>query len=212
MPSPRPGIRTSSLTPDYAWNEKSGRYINVATGRYVSASVIRDELDRILLDARAETYEVTRQLIDDEINLIEWQLQMEKRIKTIHVVSAALALGGWAAMTAASWGKVGALIKAQYRYLDRFAREIESGKQKLDGSARVRAGMYAEAGRATHEAIRQQQRKAAGDTEERRVLGVADHCDDCVAEAAKGWQPIGTLRAIGDSKCKTHCHCKKEYR
>jgi hypothetical protein len=27
-----------------------------------------------------------------------------------------------------------------------------------------------------------------------------------------GWQPIGTLDAIGDEECLPRCHCKKKFR
>ncbi len=44
--------------------------------------------------------------------------------------------------------------------------------------------------------------------EEIRELGSADHCDQCVALAALGWVPFGSLPAIGtDTWCGDNCHC-----
>lgn len=37
------------------------------------------------------------------------------------------------------------------------------------------------------------------------------NCDDCPPLAALGWQPIGTLPAIGDSECGHLCLCHFEY-
>jgi len=51
-----------------------------------------------------------------------------------------------------------------------------------------------------------------GYVEERSVLGIADHCDGCLAEAGKGWRPIGTLLPIGGRDCKARCRCHFEYR
>lgn len=49
--------------------------------------------------------------------------------------------------------------------------------------------------------------------EERRVLGSDISCADCVAFAALGWQPFGTLPEPGqDSVCKSNCHCVVETR
>ena len=48
---------------------------------------------------------------------------------------------------------------------------------------------------------------------ERRILGhpKTEHCDDCPPLAALGWQPIGTLPAIGESECGHLCLCHFEY-
>jgi hypothetical protein len=47
---------------------------------------------------------------------------------------------------------------------------------------------------------------------ERRILGLADHCSGCVAAAAQGWQPLGTLPAIGDTPCMGNCKCTFMYK
>ena len=73
--------------------------------------------------------------------------------------------------------------------------------------------MYGQAPRGTFEEMRRRyERTSNGMTLERRILGAADHCDDCLEAAALGWQPIGTLPAIGDSRCMTNCHCEFDYR
>lgn len=49
--------------------------------------------------------------------------------------------------------------------------------------------------------------------QEHRVLGIAEHCEDCEAYSAMGWMPIGSLPAIGQqSACRQACHCWFEYR
>lgn len=48
---------------------------------------------------------------------------------------------------------------------------------------------------------------------EHRVLGDAEHCDDCITYSAMGWMPIGALPAIGEqSACRQSCYCHFEYR
>lgn len=48
---------------------------------------------------------------------------------------------------------------------------------------------------------------------ERLVMGrpKTDHCPECPNDAALGWQPIGTLRPIGDRECGVLCLCHFEY-
>ena len=184
----------------------------------------RDELDKVLLVARGEFSRNAEDLLAGVITFAAWALITKVQIRIVHIVGAALAVGGFKVLrdavngkpagTGASAGvvssilqKIGDAISREYKFFERFAKQAQIGK-----NTPARAGMYAEAGRGTFEDVRSEIAKAAGNTEERRVLGVADHCSDCVVEAAKGWQPIGSLRAIGDSLCKTHCHCRKEFR
>lgn len=196
----------------------------------------RDELDKVLLVARGEFARNAEDLLAGVITFAAWSLITKVQIRIVHIVGAALAVGGFKVLRDAISGqpvgasapagtgkpapdskpagvvssiikKIGDAISREYKFFERFAKQAQTGK-----NTPARAGMYAEAGRGTFEDVRSDVAKAAGNTEERRVLGVADHCSDCVVEAAKGWQPIGSLRAIGDSLCKTHCHCKKEFR
>jgi len=180
----------------------------------------RDELDKVLLVARGEFSRNAEDLLAGAITFAAWALITKAQIRIVHIVGAALAVGGFNVLRDAVNGKpnapnvgasilqkIGDAISREFKFFERFAKQAQTGK-----NTPARAGMYAEAGRGTFEDVRSDIAKAAGNTEERRLLGVADHCSDCVVEAAKGWQPIGSLRAIGDSLCKTHCHCKKEFR
>lgn len=180
----------------------------------------RDELDKVLLIARGEFARNAEDLLAGVITFAAWVLITKAQIRIVHIVGAALAVGGFGVLRDAVSGKpagpnsgasilqkIGDAISREFKFFERFAKQAQTGK-----NTPARAGMYAEAGRGTFEDVRGDVAKAAGKTEERRVLGVADHCSDCVVEAAKGWQPIGSLRAIGDSLCKTNCHCRFEYR
>jgi len=180
----------------------------------------RDELDKVLLVARGEFSRNAEDLLAGAITFAAWALITKAQIRIVHIVGAALAVGGFNVLRDAVNGKpnapnvsasilqkIGDAISREFKFFERFAKQAQTGR-----NTPARAGMYAEAGRGTFEDVRSDIAKAAGNTEERRLLGVADHCSDCVVEAAKGWQPIGSLRAIGDSLCKTHCHCKKEFR
>lgn len=205
-------VRGNDLTPGYGWNETAGRYVDLSTGRFVSQSQIRTALDRTLDEAAQAIVDVTRALREGWISLADWQTQMAQDIKIIHLASGALAQGGWAQLTAQDFGRIGYELRQQYVYLRNFAYQIETGAQRLDGTLEYRARLYAQAGRGTYEELRRREMALREMTQERRVLGIADHCDDCVAYAGEGWQPIGSLPRIGDSQCVTNCHCTFDYR
>jgi hypothetical protein len=218
-----PSIITSALTSQFGWSELAGRYTDLSTGRFVKFSTVRDSLDEVMDASGDRMNSLTDQLIAEQISLAEWQIGMMEEIKTAHTAAAAAASGGWAQMSQSDWGAAGRMIRDQYDYLRNFANEIASGKQRLDGTARVRTDLYAQAARGTFEEMRRRyERLKDGMEEEARELGEADHCssdDDpsgeregCLELAALGWQPIGTLPRIGQSVCITRCHCRFVFR
>jgi hypothetical protein len=203
-----PSIQTSVLTSAFGFNEVAGRYISLSTGRFVPFLEVRDALDVVIEASGSRMNALTDQLINEQISLAEWQIGMMEEIKISHTAAAASARGGWAQMSPSDWGATGRLIRDQYDFLRNFANEIATGKQRLDGTARVRTQLYAQAPRGTFEEMRRRyERLMNGMEEERRVLGEADHCQSCLDAAALKWQPIGTLPRIGDSLCLTNCHC-----
>jgi hypothetical protein len=57
-----------------------------------------------------------------------------------------------------------------------------------------------------------------GAAQERRRLGVAEHCrthgdlEGCVELHDLGWQPIGSLPRLGQTPCRTNCKCHWQFR
>ena len=121
------------------------------------------------------------------------------------------AYGGRDAMTPERWGLVGSLVRQQYAYARRFADDVAAGRQRQNGTMDARARLYGQAGRATYELIRRRESAGAGFGYERNVLHAADHCAQCVAEAGRGWVPIGTLTPVGQRTCRTQCRCTLAY-
>lgn len=186
----------------------TGRYID-AKGRMVSERVVTGQMERVIAGVKGEMIGISKQLQVGDIGLQEWYNGMRSNMKIIHTLDAAIAKGGWAQMTQSDWGAVGAITKRQYKFLNNFAAEIKSGKQPLDGRFLVRTGMYADAARGTGEDMKRREANRNGLNEEARILGVADHCPDCLAAAidSAGWKPLGELPRIGDSVCRTNCRC-----
>lgn len=197
---------------EYAYSAASGRYRNVGTGRFVSDRAVRDAVDAVLDAATARMQALTRGLQAGGLDLVSWQQQMAREIKDGHLAAAMTAHGGRAAMTQADYGWAGRRIREQYGYLRRFARQLASGEQPLTDQAVARAALYGQAGRATYEAMRTRDGLARGETEERNILGPADHCPDCTGATRRGWVPLGSLIPIGERQCKANCRCRMERR
>lgn len=173
---------------------------------------IRRALDQVIDVQGAVMRSLTQSLSDGQLSLAAWQAGMMAATKSVHIVGATVATGGWAQMGQDDWGWVGQRIREQYRFLQQFAADLASGKQALNGTALARSEMYAQAGRATHRAAIERAAKARGLEQERNQLGAADHCAGCLAATAAGWVPIGSLVPCGSRNCLSRCHCSLTYR
>lgn len=203
---------SSWMTPRYRWNPALMRYID-GSGRMVARDAVVAEMERHVRSAREQMLAISERLAAGQIALADWQRYMAAEIKIIHVQSAAIAKGGWAQMTPADWGAVGQRLRVQYRYLARFAADIASGRQPLNGRFWVRVKMYANASRGTRLAVQRRAAARAGFGEGRRVLDdAAEHCDGCLDVASRGWMSLAALPPIGTQECIVNCRCDEEYR
>jgi hypothetical protein len=196
----------------FVYDPRSRRYRNISSGRFISSNQVRSAVD-IIIDKEAQNFRgVAQQLLDGNINLAEFQLQMAANVKRLHVAMALAANGGINNTSPGDLGFIANLIKEQHKFLRGMAKDIKSGKQPLDGTLLARVALYAESARGTHEAVRERAARIGGQTQQKSILGIADHCSECVSEAKKGWSPIGSLIPIGERICKASCHCSMDYR
>ncbi|HEY7234898.1 MAG TPA: hypothetical protein VH539_12160 [Gemmatimonadaceae bacterium] len=194
----------------FTWDDSVRQYRGPG-GRFVSRSAIRRIIDRAIAAVSGNVTSLASDLRSGVIGGDEWLAQMEQYVKDVHLFNAAAAKGGWAQLSANDYSRLTSVVRDQLAYLDRFAGQIDGGLA-LDGRFLARAQLYAEAGRGTFEAIFADMMADDGMSEERNVLGFAEHCEDCLDQTAQGWQPIGTLIPIGDRQCLGRCKCSMEYR
>ena len=207
---PNNPVHRSPVSAKHSFDDRSGRYRNNKTGKFVPQKTIARALDYQIKKSAASMQSVTRNLMDKKIGVAEWRGQMVKHIKTIHIAQYAAGQGGWGRMTQADYGRIGGILKKQYSYLNGFANDLQANPP--DGRALVRAGLYASAANATYAASQKMERHEAGMSKERRVLdNGAENCTDCIEWAERGWVPIFSSPPIGSSKCKVNCRCTMEF-
>jgi hypothetical protein len=162
---------------------------------------------------------IAQQFKDGLISLPEWQAAVREGLRSDYVAAMTLQRGGREFVTQADWGYVGSALKKQYAYLDGFAADIAADPVKWKtGRLDNRMRLYNQSGYSALEDFRKRDVKQAGWTDERRVLGIADHCSGegatpgCIELAGMGWRPIGTLPPIGAALCSENCKCSFQYR
>ena len=135
---------------------------------------------------------------------------MRDEIRAAHRAAAMLANGG--KLTPQAAGRLGAALKKQYQFLDAFTRDIEQGKITLGPRTVARARLYAQAAMTTYQKAVLERERAAGVALYRLVLSPAEHCAECLADAARGFVPVGSLPEIGDRECLINCKCRWEFK
>lgn len=201
--------------PGYVYDRRTGRFHGpLPSYKIISRATVMGLIQERIDHHGREIDRYTRALLEKRIGLQAWETAVAEQMKMLHLQQAALARGGWQNITPADKRRVTLLLKEQYKFLDKFARDIAAGRVS-DAQIAWRAGLYPMAGRQSYWQAANAAAKARGLTQERRIaVGDGGTCSPCGQLAAKGWRKIGTLPAPGGPPCDgiNNCRCEKEYR
>ena len=195
----------------WRYDPVSGRYRG-SNGRFLSQSAVEALVDGRINKLGTLLRRLTNMLDDGSISLVQWQESVREALKLAHTQAAIIGNGGRDTMQASDWGRIGQRLRAEYRYLESFARDLLAGSISAP-MALARIGMYAQAVRGSYwegTTIRQEKQ---GYSLMRRILDPqAKHCDDCLRYASRGAVSIGSLPMPGQRcACMSNCKCRVQY-
>jgi hypothetical protein len=201
----------------YSWNDKAQRWM--VRGRFVSESSLKLALVQYAAAAGEEIKSLAGEMARGEVRIEEWQLATADRIKNGTLAMELAAKGG--RLTARDYGRIGARLRTQYRYLQGFALDVEAGRLSA-GQIIARSSLYSAGFNGAYERARRDywnDLAASGvRVEARSVLAAAEHCEagagrpGCAEEAARGWVPLETMSTPGGRRCGANCKCRLEMR
>lgn len=200
------------LLPGFNFDRTSHRYRDLSTGRFVARQHITGLLDN-QVQATAETLTaLTTAAHEGRLAPAAYVEQMRTEVRRLTLQNAALGAGGFDKLTQSDYGRVGAQLRGEYQRIVQFAEQMKAGEVTLP-QALNRAEMYAGTARKQFweaEAAHVEPSEPGMAILERRLLGVAEHCEDCTQYYDQGWQPLGVLPEPGqESACMSNCKCKK---
>ena len=195
---------------DLRFNTRSGRFIDLR-GRFVSERAVRAVVDDIADGASSRMVALSERLLAGDLSLAEWQVEMQRAVKTSQLAAATIAHGGRAQMTPGRYGAAGRAIRDEYAYLREFAAQIADGRQPLDRRLVARAAMYGQQARTTFEREYGRDQAGRGYQYEANVLAPAEHCAQCREQTVRGRVPVGSLVPIGKRTCRANCRCQMRY-
>jgi len=208
------------------WLKRLGRFVKTATNTLLGRPRIAAVSDRAV---RAVTANILAPLATNlstgSISLQIWQTEMRKDIKNLYLNQYMIGRGGRAQMTQQDWGRCGAMLKDQYKYLDNFAADLaKMNVAEREVYIRARSQLYANASNEAFERGRAATAMSLGVDECTWHLTKAEHCDTCIGRDRAGPRPIGlrggymddeageVFPADGSTICITNCKCYLSYR
>jgi hypothetical protein len=163
-------------------------------------------IERIASEMRAACDQYSSGDIDEE----EWVTLAVALWEDAFVALYLFGRGGEGEMGDDDWKELSRLLTEQDKFFDDFALELIG---MSDAELANRLGMYASSGQQAFWTATGMAMTEKGMKQERRVLGAAEHCVDCVAYEAEGWKPVGYFPPPGiGSICMYNCHCHMEFR
>lgn len=200
------------LDAEWSYDANLGRYRR-PSGQFMSQKAVMALVDGRIDKLGQQLRRFTKMLADGNITIDQWQGSVREAIKAAHIQATVLGHGGKSGMGSAEYGRIGQRLRAEYTYLQGFARDILGGRVSTP-MALARVQLYAESVRSSYwegAGIRQGKQ---GYSLMRRILDPqAQHCDDCVRYAKAGMVPLGSLPMPGQRcECRARCRCSVEYK
>lgn len=201
--------------PLWTWDDRSNRYRETATGRFIGISQMYDMRSVYLEAQKTRTDEIARNYLENNISLTDYYDQNKAIIKESYTAMYELGVGGRNMMTQADWGRVGGILREQYRYYDNLVMQVKNGEISM-AQASARMKMYINSAhealwRAIGHSLGIQLPAYPGDGSTQCLvncqcswnivpvgrgeydcyweLGPAEHCDDCKIRAEQ-WNPF----------------------
>jgi len=203
----------------FEWRSKLAQFWNRTVGRLVTRLQVRDVSREVLEKSLAQEW--ARAAANGDMSVQAWHQAMRDEIRKNVIEQYLAGRGGTGPMTKAEYGRIGAVIKEQYKWLDRFAAQMEAGEVS-EGAAANRARMYINSAWEANERAYRIAAEVAGMKRVRWVWNPeAEHCDDCEDLNNSGWHPVNPwpfkngrkdmYPGSGDTICLTSCRCFLEY-
>jgi hypothetical protein len=204
-------VLSTRLDAQWSYDGNAGRYRD-EKGRFLSQKAVEALVDSRIDRLDSTLRRITRMLVDGGITLDQWQESVREAIKGAHIQAAIIGYGGRNQMGSAEYGRIGQRLRAEYAYLQGFARDLL--EQRLSPAmALARIGLYAQSVRGSYWQGTELRKQQQGFSLMRRKLDPqAQHCDDCLSYAARGIVPIGSVPMPGQRcACRARCRCTVEY-
>lgn len=203
----------------YAFDPETLNYFQVTeSGRRIipPASILLD-VESFALGIQVEQRELANRLTNGQITAQQWYDESARLMKLSYRAAADAARGSGEEPKEeerSRWLEIVLLLLLLLNSTAEALEEDELPISKLPGIMVARGAAV----RSIFKNWRLGLAKRAGFREARRILGVAEHCQDsadrkgCIELAAQGWVSIDRFVPFGGATCRDHCKCSFQFR
>ena len=192
------------------WNEGAGRYVDLASGRFISRQEAFEAVDRSIIALTEEAGDFLSGALTEGLPLEIFQRALMREVKLGYMMTYVTGRGGWEQMTARDWGLVGQQIKEKYAYIEGFMGRISSGEVSEE-QVRQNMDMYFHNMVVGYWRGDREAQISSGKRYMIRHLNSRVPCKDCPGYA-EHWEKIGDLPLPSEQcECRSACLCTVEY-
>lgn len=197
------------MAKQFKYNTANAEY-TYYNGQPVTTRTLNSWAKIAIENAQISLSKDTHRMVDRKLSIDAWSNKMRDHIRAGHRMMAKLAYGP--TLSAKQAGRLGAIVKAQYKYLDNFTRGLKDKSINRTDAAVSRANLYLKAMYATFQNELKRAKQDAGYTHALNILDDdSESCVECPTLTALGWMPIENMPFIGMRICNIGCNCEIEY-
>jgi len=193
---------------DWYWSQTDRQYIDkndnkvpwTVIGGLVVALMVGNKLSSVTYGGLSTYGQLAEGLKSGVLSVADWKAGMQSLVTMGQQTGILVSNGGVEFMTNSDWSYVNSQIEKQFKFLDGFAKDITDNPEKwMNGRLDNRMRLYQESAYSAYQNGLRREAALGGMDEERRVLGVADHCfiAGTMVNTPTGERPIESLN-IGD--------------
>jgi hypothetical protein len=112
----------------WLWDAKRSSYCNIRTGEIVDSRKIVRLRDIFIEREKLQIDELVEGLLSGDLTLPDWESKFAEAIKTTYLTAYMLANGGPDKFSEADKHEIAVMLRGQYLSLDKFAKDIASGR------------------------------------------------------------------------------------
>lgn len=197
----------------FAYDASTARFRDFVTGRFIAEQYVQNIVEDAIGEGVERILNFFESVNAGRATSLDFEAAALHMLREKHFMAAAVGRGGVDRLTREDIKVLRNTLKSEAGYFRRFMRDVHAGNVS-EAQMKSRLSMYSNKIYNSFWTMRTRANVAAGFKYEQRIVDhAAENCDDCIALAAKGQQPIGTLPEPGDgsTQCLSNCRCTKEY-
>ena len=200
--------------PEFVFDKRVQRYRYASgpgKGQFVGRKAMQNLRGKLIEDIKRDTEKIANLLKEEKITIATWERETLLALKTLHVQQFLLGRGGRYNLAEGDLVKLSERTRGEATFLRGFAEAMQRGELS-EAQFDARLGLYLASSRGSFENGRGLSHRDSGYLWERRIRTKVESCAECLAYAARGWQPLGTLPNPTElCTCRANCGCFKEY-